>query len=335
MSYVKRVDDLTLQIISPLQPLMADDGINLHGNPNRPRRNWMFTYNNPGERELDYDFAEEGSHVRYAIWQREIAPSTGTPHFQGYVEFDDNVRITHCRKILPGAHWEHRRGSRKQAIAYCSKDDTRAEGEGAGPFEYGTRESGGQGARNDLLEAKTLIDSGATEAQVADDHFASWCRNYRAFERYRRLKGEQRDWPVDVHVLYGPPGTGKSRYAMATYPGAYWKPRGEWWDGYEGQKVVVLDEFFGWLPWDTLLKICDRYPLLLETKGGTVNCLVDTVVITTNKPPPSWYGPKCPFDAFERRVSVWHHFPTVGVHNQHLSWGIIVAREYGPDHPTV
>lgn len=96
-------------------------------------------------------------------------------------------------------------------------------------------------------------------------------------------------------------------------PSAYWKPRGQWWDGYQGQKVVIIDEFFGWLPWDELLKVCDRYPLNVERKGSVSLFVAGTVIITTNKPPHQWYdGRKCPFRALERRVDEWHYYRVRG-----------------------
>lgn len=268
-----------------------------------PSRSYVFTLNNPlddAKDKLESAFKDVDSAVRYAIWQGETGEQ-GTPHLQGYIEFTRPVRLPHCAVLIPRAHFEPRRGTREQAIAYCSKQETRT----CGPYEFGESRAGGQGKRNDLLSLKTAIDHGATEKEIADLDFGAWCRNYRAFERYRRLQSTQTDRPISVEVLIGPPGSGKSRSALARYPGAYWKPRGLWWDGYERQTVVVIDEYYGWLPWDTLLRILDRYPLILETKGGGVNYQATHVVITTNRSPRQWYKPSLPFEALHRRVSTW------------------------------
>lgn len=40
----------------------------------------------------------------------------------------------------------------------------------------------------------------------------------------------------------------------------YYKPRGTWWDGYYQQPNIILDDFNGWIPYDELFKILDRYP---------------------------------------------------------------------------
>lgn len=93
----------------------------------------------------------------------------------------------------------------------------------------------------------------------------------------------------DVVVCIGPPGTGKSMYSQNFDPKAYWKPRGEWWCGYDAHETIVLDDYYAWLPYDTMLRLCDRYPLLCGTKGGQVSVRPKTVIFTTNTLPHRWY----------------------------------------------
>ena len=52
-----------------------------------------------------------------------------------------------------------------------------------------------------------------------------------------------------------------ARVSKELYPNStYYKPRGEWWDGYEQDKLVVMDDFYGWIKYDELLEITDHYP---------------------------------------------------------------------------
>lgn len=118
---------------------------------------------------------------------------------------------------------------------------------------------------------------------------------------------------MEVIVLQGPTGTGKSKWCMDNYPDAYWKQRGNWWDNYSGEETVIIDEYYGWLPYDFLLRLCDRYPLLVEIKGGQVQFNSKRIIFTTNAVPNTWYK-NVYWPAFERRVNEWHVFPVWGMH---------------------
>lgn len=256
-------------------------------------RNWCFTINNPTNNELQFN-----DNVRFCVWQKERG-TEGTEHLQGYIELRSPRRLSYLKSLFERGHFETRKGTRQQAIDYCKKEDSRIEG----PWIHG-EENSRQGERTDLDEIKRKIDQGATESTIADEHFAVWCRNFRAFERYKRIKTTNRTWNTDVTMLIGPPGCGKSKYCIDKYPDAYWKQRSEWWDGYDGNDSVVLDDFYGWIPFDTLLRVMDRYPLLVETKGGQTNFLAKSICITSNKWPTKWYK-NGDIRALFRRVEKW------------------------------
>lgn len=200
-------------------------------------------------------------------------------------------------------------GSRKQALQYVTKEESREQG----PFYHGV--SSGDIARivnkssssteKRLKSIREDLLNGKSELDVANEDFDLWVRYHRAFKIYKTMVTTPRNWEVKVIVLWGPTGTGKSRWAMERHPEGYWKQRSNWWDGYEGQETIIIDEFYGWLPFDLLLRLCDRYPLLLETKGGQVQCVCKTVIITSNTLPSKWYKSTIYFDSFVRRVDKW------------------------------
>jgi hypothetical protein len=245
-------------------------------------RNWIFVINNYDEDELD--FHEKWNGVKYLAWQREIGES-GNNHIQGYVCFNNAISLTGAKSRHETAHWEIRQGTHEQALAYATKEDTRKEG--TEPFIWGTPPS--QGQRSDLQSVRALIDDGGSMLDVAEANFGAFVRYHRAFQFYQLLRRPQRAEKTKVLIYYGEPGTGKSRKCFEDHPNAYWKPHGKWWDGYQGQDVVVIDDFYGWIPYSQMLNLMDRYPLNVETKGGTVNFTAKILVITSNKVPTNWY----------------------------------------------
>lgn len=250
-------------------------------------RNWMFTLNNPGsENPLEWEH-------KYLVFQKESGEQQ-TEHFQGYVHFSSAKTLDQVRSICERAHWEKRQGSHKQAKEYCMKDDTRLDG----PWESGSEPQ--QGARSDLNHVREMITDGCTDIEIADEHFGSYIRYYRGFQQYRLIAHPPRSWKTHVSVFYGPPGSGKSRRCLEENPGAYWKPHGKWWDGYLTQETVIVDDFYGWLPYSQLLNLMDRYPLNVETKGGTVSFVAKRIIFTSNSHPSEWY--QFAFGALERRI---------------------------------
>lgn len=93
-------------------------------------RNFCFTINCHEEAEsprfYDPECIEWGADVRYVVAGLEKAPTTGQLHWQGYCEFHKAVGIKKAKELLQcsWAHLETRRGSQKQAIDYCRKQDT-------------------------------------------------------------------------------------------------------------------------------------------------------------------------------------------------------------------
>lgn len=51
----------------------------------------------------------------------------------------------------------------------------------------------------------------------------------------------------------------------------------------------MVDEFYGWFSWDFMLRLCDRYPLSVETKGGAVQFVAKKIIFTSNDHPRDWY----------------------------------------------
>lgn len=63
-----------------------------------------------------------------------------------------------------------------------------------------------------------------------------------------------------------------------------------WFDGYQGQHTLILDDFSGdYCAFRYLLRLLDKYKLKVEIKGGFAWAVWTTVVITSNIHPVGWY----------------------------------------------
>ena len=234
------------------------------------------------------DVLKEFKHTRYVCFQLEKGEE-GTPHFQGYIEFRTAVALTGLKKIAATAHWETRRDTRAKARDYCRKEDTRLEG----PWEHGDFNAGGAGSRTDLqLIGELAVKTGSFRACCEEDLSLS-IKYHNGLKAVIAATRVERTEPPRVALFYGPTGTGKTKQAYAQFPDLFRKhPGTRWFDGYEGQESLLLDDFGGAsskLRLDYVLQLLDRYPFTLEIKGSYTPLLATKIVITTNIHPKMWY----------------------------------------------
>lgn len=256
-------------------------------------RRWCFT-----DYEVRWQFND--STMSYLVFQREECPKTKRLHYQGFVVFKAPRTMKWIKKhISDKAHLEIAKGSVDSAVAYCSKVESRVEG----PYIFGEKPA--QGKRMDLIQLGEELKTKRIDTVIREgtDHWHTIARHMKFAERLERIYTKDRTRQfrkVQTTVLYGLAGTGKTRYcfdrfdAKDVYKLDGWKKDSLWFDGYEGEKVLLIDDFYGWLKWGLLLKILDGYQLRLEVKGSTTYAEWTHVVITSNKPPDQWYQKGCP-----------------------------------------
>lgn len=195
------------------------------------------------------------------------------------------------------------------------EDDTRVDG----PYELGSWDNGGQGVRPDLYRVREAIEEGKDELFVAENFFPEWCKYRGSFSMYRLLVQQRARGhgfrPRQVHVFVGDPNTGKTFTAHSENPGAFVlaQPQpnsGVWWDGYNGQTTVIIDEFKGWMTWTFLMQLLDGYPGVKgQTKGGMVSLDgIERIIITSNYAPHEWYKGERPWQALFRRIGELRYF---------------------------
>lgn len=273
-------------------------------------RNWCFTgylldatYRRWGD---DEKFPDE---IRGLVYQQEKCPESGRLHIQGYVEFNKPIRLNRVKNIFgdPGLHLESRKGTSAQAIAYCEKSESYDDS--GIRMRYGDFKKE-QGARNDLSTIGEAIISGETISSIAFANPGSFIRYGRGFDRLAFIaakRGAQEFRKLTVVVLWGVAGCGKSRAAIQLADGDGFildQPTGGvlWFDGYEGEKTLIIDDFYGWIKYAKFLKVLDGHCLRNQTKGGYNYASWDKVIITSNKGPADWY--QAGFTpALERRIN--------------------------------
>lgn len=211
------------------------------------------------------------------------------------------------------------RGTLDANDKYVMKEEGRLDG----PWTRGERPR--PGARNDLYDVVDMIDAGKTSKKIAAAFPIQWVKFYRGIQSYRLTAQGQRYARPQIFILWGKSGTGKTRLCHETFPEAYWKPKSKWWCGYATQNVVVLDEFYSWLSFDTLLRMLDWYPLQVETKGGSTQLLANCFVFTSNVDPQEWYGTM----HFARREAMFRRFKEFGsVHEFHDDGSVTLDKRF-------
>jgi Putative viral replication protein/RNA helicase len=241
-------------------------------------RNFCFTCNNYTDEHINnLRLLFESGLVRYLVYGKEVAPTTLTPHLQGFIVFKKTQRLSGAIKQLFGCHVlvRARNSTNQQAADYCKKDGEYT--------EYGVLNQ--QGKRNDLLEIAKKLDAGASLRDVAVSAPDTYIRNYRGIANYKALiTNDYTPEGLRGYWFVGAPGSGKSRTARDENPGAYLKAQNKWWDGYAGEKVVILDDLDkGAIGLGHHLKIwADRYAFTGEIKGGIVKTAYDKFIVTSN-----------------------------------------------------
>lgn len=225
-------------------------------------RDWCFT---------DFDTSnyddKKFSNIRYICYGIEFCPETNKEHKQGFVIFNRTCRVPKCKEWMgrgPGVHVEPRRGTRDEAREYCFKS-------GGSKYEWGEYDA----MTKEALFKKSkrwLLDNGYDEF---------YCRFFRAIQE-KQPKGDK--WR-NVHVvwLWGEPGSGKTRKVMEMQSVYKWDSPYQWFDGYEGEDILLIDDYEpGEVAPRVLKNVLDGYQYKLNIKGGHTYALWTKVYITSN-----------------------------------------------------
>lgn len=267
--------------------------------------------------------------LRYVIGQWEVAPETGKKHFQGYAQMKKRCtsRKAFQKALGAGKCWcEKARGSSEECQKYCSKTGYVGKGnriEGTEVLEWG-KAIKKKGERTDLAEVQNMLEAGESVRSIAKQKFGTWVKAYKAIDRYKQMVDKEKAITfrkLNIEVHYGKAGSNKSRTVeelAVKQGGGYYRPvinnQGQmWFSNYEGEKNLILDDFYGQVKFSYMLRLLDGYRLEVETKGGQTYALWENIYITSNVHPGKWYTSylKIPEDSMkgmQRRITKIVHY---------------------------
>jgi hypothetical protein len=275
---------------------------------NNPRGNYYKTLLGIPMEQIKYLVCQlekgEGNKEKGNGGNNENEGGTGngeTNHIQGYIEFNSNVRFKRFHEIFnPRMHIEIRTSSRLRAIECCTKNEIRIRG----PYEYGERNmrEAHKRRREDLFnKLKQRIFEGATPKDIMEEFTDLWLRHGTKIFKYMNTiqhDNIKRTWKTEVYVMIGKTGIGKTTFCMKHAKDAYWMgvPNNGrvFWDGYNYDQDVVMDNFYGCLQLDFMLRLMGHSPMSVNTKRGTVEFVAKRIFITSLEEWETWYDWKRP-----------------------------------------
>lgn len=237
-------------------------------------RNYCFTFNNYPDTSLVDNLI-----CKYIAYSKEVAPTTGTPHLQGYVSFANAKTVQQVRSLLPGCHISIMNGSLAQNDVYCSKSAEMVH-RGVKPI---SNDNKGRAEQLRWQRARDLAKEGKLD-EIDADIFVRYYGTLKNIRKDYAIKPSPKD--VRCFWIYGPTGTGKSHAVETAYPNCYKKAMDDlkWFDGYQGEEVIYLEDIDKYqVKWGGLLKrLADRWPMQASIKGTMAYIRPSIVLVTSN-----------------------------------------------------
>lgn len=241
-------------------------------------RAFAFTFYPPGEtgkQDMKIKPKWDENLMKWLVFAPEKCPKSDRMHYQSFVYFYDKKSFKQVAKYFGNSHTEQMhematyQDNRSYIVGPYNKDNK------SKPFnpdfeEFGTMPS--QGARTDLDELKNEIMAGKSVDEICIDRPMMYHQYGRTLERIEaiRLRKLFRTEMTKGFWYWGKSGVGKSHKVFEDFnPDTHYVKNlnEDWWDGYKGQPIVILNEFRGQIRFSDLLKYCDKYPETVKWRG--------------------------------------------------------------------
>lgn len=241
--------------------------------------------------------------IKYMNGQLERCPSTGRPHWQGYIVVNDRIRSTTFYKLMQctgGAM--HAKGNPTEGWVYCNKGEAESRipaSEGGFSTNYGTPPLG-SGHRTDLDELYRATIGGMTNHEMTEAGLGLvGGRFQRCIEWWRAAAIAPRETKTHCIFIWGTSRAGKSYLAKQllntlTGPWEEKQTNERWFTNLRPNLAGYLWQEFNpntaGVPYEFMLRLCgDDTPIEVEYKGGTMHFNVPVLVFTSNSDPRKWY----------------------------------------------
>lgn len=284
-------------------------------------RKWIVTINNPLEHHFSHDEIRVVMNtVRGASLYWCMCDETGdeceTLHTHVFIYRSSPFTARQIAALFPKMHRDKGFGTAAEIRAYIRKEGDKFNRTENGSYsytdkagklhvgvnhletfeEFGTLPEEHQGKSSAAELIVSLIQDGASNREIVDSVNIA----YKDIDKIDRVRSMYRDaqfansWrDLEVTYMFGKTGSGKTRSVMEQYGYAscyrvtdYKHP----FDTYDGQDVLIFEEFRGGLKHGDMLNYLDGYPLLLPCRYFNRQACYTKVFIITNIPPDAQYS---------------------------------------------
>lgn len=296
--------------------------------PRKPSsRKYLLTINNPTTHGFTHEriraILSEFPSTRYWCMCDETGEQ-GTPHTHIYVVFSNSVMFETVHKRFFGVHIDEAKGTHKDNRDYVRKegkwlDDEKHETNHIETFEeWGELPPDRTKSETQAEQIMQMVIAGKTNAEILREIPGAYCKlNYieQARQTIRYEKFSDQYCKRDVTYLWGDTRVGKTRSVMDLYGYRnvyqvtdYAHP----FDNYNGQDVIIFEEFRSSLKIEDMLKYLDGYPVMLPCRYTNRVACYTKVFIISNIPLDKQYvniQQECPktWEAFIARIDHIQH----------------------------
>lgn len=252
-------------------------------------KQWFLTYPKCGLKKLEIleflrlKLGDEISMVKWIVCVEKH--KDGSPHAHVAMVLSERIRfvprffdITDFSGQVFSGHYEIIKSRWQYAFMYCMKDNDFITNSSVSFSKVKAKNYMNFNSKILNCDLHELVKSG----EISIAQFNSYSKAKITFlstdsDRDKMIKRR-------CYWIYGDPGIGKSYLVRKAFSDLYVKSIGKWWDGYEMQKVVLMEDFDRNTCTLQELKLwADQYAdINCEIKGGMCVPVYNVLIITSN-----------------------------------------------------